>query len=620
MMTQRWHRLICASLALVLLSSFNPGAAGANDPPAPQVFVRANQLGFAANDPKQATAFARVALPEKFELVDLASQRAVFQGTVTPLNGRWGEFDHYGEIDFSRWHKPGKYFLRVGDSESVTFEIRDDVYQKLPDELLEFMREQRCGYNPYVDAVCHSFDGRTAFGPMPAGSYLDARGGWHDAGDQLKYLLTSSNATAQMLLAYQLQGRTQKIFRDRVNDLGQPGANGTADVLDEARWGLDWMLRLHPAPDQLYHQVADDRDHKGFRLPQNETVDYGWGAGSYRVVYFADGKPQGLREFKSESTGVANLAGRYAAAMALGYQIWKHDPASRDYALRLLRAGREVYALGKKQEGVQQGNSFGAPYRYEETTWADDMEWGAAELFRATREQQFLADAIRYARIARDESWMGQSQTRHYQYYPFMNVGHFRLYDLVDANTRKELAAYYRTGLERAAKTAEGNPYQVGAPFIWCSNNLIVALTTQIILYERMTGDNRYRGFAGKQIDWLLGRNPWGVSMFTGIPANGLFPRDVHLMTNAILKREIRGALVDGPVYRRIFASLKGVSITEPDPFAAFQDERAVYHDDLKDYSTNEPTMDGTASAILLWALQSGVRTGGGSDRIRRGR
>jgi hypothetical protein len=76
-------------------------------------------------------------------------------------------------------------------------------------------------------------------------------------------------------------------------------------------------------------------------------------------------------------------------------------------------------------------------------------------------------------------------------------------------------------------------------------------------------------------------------------------------MTNAILKRPVRGALVDGPVYRRIFDALKGVSITEPDPIAPFQDERAVYHDDVKDYSTNEPTMDGTASAVLLWLLKA---------------
>jgi endoglucanase len=203
---------------------------------------------------------------------------------------------------------------------------------------------------------------------------------------------------------------------------------------------------------------------------------------------------------------------------------------------------------------------------------------------------------------------MGKEQTRHYQYYPFMNVGHFRLYELVDARTRKQLAAYYESGLERSVRTAEKNPYQAGVPFIWCSNNLIVALATQALLYERMTGKKGYHEFAAKQSDWLLGRNPWGVSMFTGIPAEGTFPKDVHLMTNAILKRQVRGALVDGPVYRRIFLALKGVSISEPDRLAAFQDDLAVYHDDLKDYSTNEPTMDGTASAILLWLLMNDVR------------
>jgi hypothetical protein len=118
-----------------------------------------------------------------------------------------------------------------------------------------------------------------------------------------------------------------------------------------------------------------------------------------------------------------------------------------------------------------------------------------------------------------------------------------------------------------------------------------------------MTGDDRYQAFAARQRDWLFGRNPWGTSMFTGIPAGGTFPKDVHLMTNSILKRAVRGGLVDGPVYNRVFRSLKGVEITVPDPLGPFQDELAVYHDDVKDYSTNEPTMDGTASAILLFSL-----------------
>ncbi len=420
--------------------------------------------------------------------------------------------------------------------------------------------------------------------------------------DLLKYLITSGNATAQMLLAYELTRRTAtraSRFADRVDAQGDPGPNGMPDVLDEARWGLEWMLKLHPAPDQLYHQVADDRDHVGFRLPQNEVADYGRGKGGARVVYFADGRPQGLRQYKSESTGLANIAGRYAAAMALAHETWKSDPRQRAFAERCLKAGREVYELGRTREGSQQGNSYKAPYRYEESTWADDMEWGAAELFRATGERRYLDDARHYAQMAAGETWMGREQAKHYQFYPFMNAGHFRLYDLVDADLQRVLAGYYRDGIARCTRAGRTNPYRVGVPFIWCSNNLVAALVTQCQFYERMTGDTSFRGFATRNRDWLLGRNPWGTAMFTEVGM--IFPKDVHLQTTKLTGRTVRGGLVDGPIYERIFRSQLGVSITQPDPLAPFQDQRAVYHDDIKDYASNEPTMDGTASAILMF-------------------
>ena len=582
------------------------------------IFIRASQVGYRPQDTKIAIAFAKSALPADFTVVGADSDIAAFKGKAKPVTGvRWGEFENHVELDFSPVKLPGRYIIKVGEAKSLPFTVGAGAYGELPGQLLEFMREQRCGYNPWLDAVCHPFDGRTAYGPLASGTDLDARGGWHDAADLLKYLLTSGNATAQMLLAYQMgspksevrslrseglgaKAEAHPLEADNFNALGQPHPNGIPDVLDEARWGLEWMLKLHPAPDQLYHQVADDRDHTGRRLPQNEIADYGWGKGGPRVVYFADGQPQGLRKYKSESTGVANLAGRYAAAMALAYQIWKDDPRQRPFAERCLQAGKEVYDLGRAKEGVQQGNSYSAPYRYAETTWADDMEWGAAELFRATGKRQYLDDAKRYAKLAAAESWMGQEQTGHYQYYPFMNAGHFRLYDLADRKFRKTLAGYYREGIERCLKAGEKNPYRIGVPFIWCSNNLTTALATQCLLYELMTGDARYRQFATKQRDWLLGRNPWGYSMFTEI--GSVFPKDPHLMTMQLAKRPVRGGLVDGPVYERIFKSLKGVAITEPDPLALFQGQ-AVYHDDVQDYSSNEPTMDGTASAILLWAL-----------------
>ena len=580
---------------------------------AEEIFLRASQVGYQMNHAGVGMAFSKSPLPAEFSLVAEANELNVFfQGKARRItNAAWGQFTHHAELDFSSLHTPGRFVLKIGNAKSLPFQIGDDPFGGLAFELLAFMRQQRCGYNPWLGTNCHQLDGRTAFGPLTNGTPLDARGGWHDAGDLLKYLLTSANATAQLLLAYELSEKprySEKLRRvvsppqsaDEFDARGNPGRNDIPDVLDEARWGLDWMLKLHPAPDALYHQVADDRDHYGWRLPQDEQADYGWGKGGARVVYFADGQPQGLMQYKSVSTGVANLAGRYAAAMALAYQTWKDDPRQKEFAQRCLQAGREVYALGRAREGVQQGNSYKAPYRYEETTWADDMEWGAAELFRATRDKKYLADAKRYATLAAGEGWMGKEQTGHYQFYPFMNAGHFRLYELVDRGFKRQLAGWYRAGIERCVQAGQQNPYRLGVPFIWCSNNLVAALVTQCLMYDRMTGDTSYRDFAVRQRDWLLGRNPWGTTMFTQI--GRVFPTDVHLMTTKLTGRTVRGGLVDGPVYERIFKSLKGVAITEPDPLAAFQGP-AIYHNDIQDYSTNEPTMDGTASAILMFAL-----------------
>jgi endoglucanase len=580
-----------------LLLALAAGVRGAE----PRLHFRHNQAGYRPGDLKRVMLFSPAPLKGRYEVRD-AGGRVVLGGRLSPALGvGWGQFPAHHELSLDALRTPGTYAVRVGRTQAGSVAVSSDAHRGLAASLLEFLRQQRCGYNPFLDVVCHPFDGRSAYGPRPVGSYVDARGGWHDAGDQLKYLLTASNATAQLLLAHRL---APGLFPDAFDERGRPGGNRRSDVLDEARWGLEWMLRLHPAPDELYHQVADDRDHIGWKLPHEETSDYGWGKGSYRVVYFADGRPQGLGQYPSVSTGVANLAGRYAAAMALAWQTWKDDPRERPFADRCRQAGVEVYALGRDREGVQQGNSFGAPYRYGEETWADDMEWGAAALFEATREKRYLDDAVRYAGLIGATSAVGRDTAAHYQYYPFMNAGHFALSALADESVKTELARYYRQGLEAAQRLAAKNPYRVGVPFIWCSNNLVVALATQAALYERMTGDAAFRPLLFAQWDWLLGRNPWGVSMFTGLPEGGVFPHSPHLSLTHLTRRSVPGGLVDGPVYTRIFESLKGVGLSGLDPFAAFQGE-AVYHDDVMDYSTNEPTMDGTASAVLLIALMA---------------
>jgi hypothetical protein len=198
---------------------------------------------------------------------------------------------------------------------------------------------------------------------------------------------------------------------------------------------------------------------------------------------------------------------------------------------------------------------------------------------------------------------MGRDSTLHYEFYPFMNAGHFRLHGAAATGAaNRTVSRYYAVGLDAASVMANGRAWRIGVPFIWCSNNLVVALATQGLMYERMTGSRTFRAFTTRHRDWLFGVNPWGVTMFTGLGT--VFPTDVHLPVTQLKKTPAAGGLVDGPVQQTIFTALKGVALSRGDTFAAFQSADAVYHDDWQDYSSNEPTMDGTASAILLMALQ----------------
>jgi endoglucanase len=560
-------------------------------------FVRLNLVGYTNYGPKRALIISKKKLEQPVYLFSFQTNQPITLPLIPSQQQSWPPFFYNYEVDFSSIIQTGDYRIQSADGTLQSAQFHIGSYPALFEDVIHFLQTQRCGYNPYIDAVCHSLDGRSFYGDKPDKSYVDARGGWHDAGDQLKYLITGSNATARMLQAWEWN---KKAFGDQVNAWGQQGANGIPDILDEAKWGLDWIHRLHCAPDQLIHQVADDRDHLGFKLPTEDPADYGFGVNKDRPAYFATGKPQGLGKYKSEATGVANLAGRSAAAMAMGYRIWSKDLGDLVFAQQCLRDAKELYAMGKAKEGYQQGNSFGAPYRYNENTWADDMEWGAAELYRATGEKQYLKDAIHYAQLIGDYSWMEKDSVAHYEMYPYVNMGHYALWQVAPDTFKKKLINYYAHNLQRIQAKAALNDYGVGHLFVWCSNNFAAAVATQAILYERMTGSHRYTKLMQDHINWLLGLNPWGTSMITGIPSNGDFPLDVHMPFWRIKKEVIKGSLVDGPIWSSIHEGMLHITLSQPDEYKLFQPTHITYWDDWADYSTNEPTMDGSADLLLL--------------------
>ncbi len=560
------------------------------------VEIRVNLAGYAENLPKKALVLSQKKLNSNILLKKINGD-VLETYKLTMEENSWQPFSHTYSIDFTEISDPGQYYFEIKGKQIKSEVFSIGAYPAWQEDVVSFIRTQRCGFNPFTGEFCHQKDGLSFFGLRADSTRIDATGGWHDAGDQLKYLITSSNTAARLLMTYQMSPDS---FIDEVDERGMPRGNGIADILDEAKWGLEWILKLHPSPNELYHQVADDRDHRGFKLPHEENADYGWGPNEFRPVYFATGKPQGLAKYKSEATGIANLAGRSAAALALGYQVLSKIDKYEVFAETCLQAALELYAMGQKQEGYQQGNSFSAPYRYEENTWADDMEWAAAELFKATSRDSFLTEAREYAEIINTWSWMERDTASHYEMYPYVNMGHYALWQAGNDADKEKMVGFFEHNLQQIQDNADKNPYGVGHLFIWCSNNLAAAVSTQAMLYEEMTGDKKFRPLMQNHVNWLLGLNPWGSSMITGLPEGADFPVDVHMPFWRILNKQVKGSLVDGPLWTTIHDHMLGIELSEADEFAHLQPPHVKYMDDWMDYSTNEPTLDGSAELLMI--------------------
>ena len=567
----------------------------------PDSWIRINQLGYTPQGKKVAVWTSKDAKHvDTFSVFDAKTGKVVYEGHTGQQFGAYGPFQSAYRLDFSNLVDTGTYYIETRDgTRSADFRVAEDVYNGTADFALRYMRQQRSGFNPFFRDSCHTADGYTVYGPMPDSTLIDVSGGWHDASDYLQYATTSANATYHLLAAFRDFG---EIFSDNYLANGLEGANDTADVLDEARWGLSWLMKMHPKPEWLFNQLADDRDHAGLRLPTHDSVDYGLGTGGARPVYFVTGEPQGLGKYQNRSTGAASTAGKFASAFALAAQIYAKQGVAE--AKLFSDRARSAYQFGAAKPGVSQTAPNLAPYFYEEDNWVDDMQLAAAALWRLTGDAEYYKQAAAFARKEPVTPWLGVDTARHYQWYPFHNFGHYELTVGANEAATDEFAGYYREGIERVWARAKTNAFYRGVPFIWCSNNLTTSFAIQCYLYRQLTGDETYAELEQANLDWLFGCNPWGTSMVYGLPEWGDTPVEPHSSLSGLHNMPLDGGLVDGPVYGSIFDSLKGIALIGEDEYAPFQSDLAVYHDDLGDYSTNEPTMDGTASLVYLLAAK----------------
>ncbi len=194
---------------------------------------------------------------QRYAVVNRATGKTVFTGQAKSWkNGKIDKTsgDRIWHFDFSDVREPGRYVIRDIDRrvESFEFEISPTVYTPVLKTAFKTMYLQRAGFEKrapyvsraYVDRASHLGRGQDPearlFNRMKdASTERDLRGGWFDAGDYNKYTSWTANYVTGMLAAYL---ENPRVWTD---DFGIPeSGNGTPDILDEVKWGLDWLERM----------------------------------------------------------------------------------------------------------------------------------------------------------------------------------------------------------------------------------------------------------------------------------------------------------------------------------------------------------------------------------------
>ena len=449
-------------------------------------WIRINQLGYTPQGNKVAVWCSKSETSiSSFSLIDSTTGKTVFTYNAGKNFGAYGPFKNTFRLNFSSFKKPGIYFLKAGNVVSPVFKIDKDVYKGSADFCLQYMRQQRSGFNPYLKDSCHTHDGYVLYGEQSGikdSTHIDVSGGWHDASDYLQYSSTSANATYHLLMAYR---DFKNVFADEKLANGLDGKNGMADVLDEAKWGLDWLLKMHPTQDRMFNQIADDRDHQGMRIPKEDSF---YGRGYERPVYFINGLPQQRGKFLNNTTGTSSTAAKFASAFALGGELFQGIDNNYSSVLGFKTLSSLKYEL--KKHGTTQTVSVRSPYIYAEDNWVDDVELSFATIQKAVNtdiprivnnviiidikgaekkqksNNKFLDSAYKYALLEPITPWLGADTAKHYQWYPFINLGHYELAKQLKDKRRDTIIGFYKEGIERVWNKAKNNAFFRGVPFI----------------------------------------------------------------------------------------------------------------------------------------------------------
>ncbi|WP_081687434.1 glycoside hydrolase family 9 protein [Glycomyces tenuis] len=551
--------------------------------------VRVNQVGYLPDGPKRATLVTEATEPVAWELADAAGEVvATGDTTVYGEDATSGSTVH--TIDFSSVTATGSDFTLTADGEtSYPFAISGDVYSTLAADALSFYYPQRSGI-AIDDEIAPGY-GREAghVGVEPnqgdvevpcfedACDYaLDVSGGWYDAGDHGKYVVNGGISAAQLMSVYEraLNAPSGDPARLADGSLRVPeSSNGVPDVLDEARWEMEFLMSMMvPAGEELagmaHHKIHDEA---WTGLPLMPADD-----------------PQPRYLYPPSTAATLNVAATAAQCARL------FAPFDADFAEQCRTAAETSWAAALANPDIYApltSPAGGGPYGDENVT--DEFYWAAAELFITTGEQAY-ADYLAGSELHGADDVFAAP-------FAWPSVAQLGKLDLAmvpnDLPDRDVIVEQVVAGAEGFLGQQDGSawnlPYGNDGTFDWGSNSLVLNALVVVGAAYDLTGDERFRTGVLSGLDYILGRNAMGNSYVTGYGSH--YSQNQHsrwyaAQLDPTLPNPPAGTLAGGP------NTITSTWDPEAQRWLPGCVPQMCYIDDIGSFATNELTINWNAS------------------------
>jgi len=593
-------KLVLTILAAVSLVAFLAACKSAStDGTAPRrgraeaeggVYARFNLLGYTPSRQKRMVVMSeRNITGNRWVFINTETGDTVQRGRFdTSISGRSAHMplDYNYVIDFTGINQIGVYqFLTDGLVDPVIFPIAEDPYSWIVAAPIRWMRAARCGYyDPLDRGVCHLGDTsailfhRRGFDNASwhdAGSRkrMDASGGWHDAGDYVKFSLTIGYATYFLLRSYDIN---PGLF-DTLRTYSKTDLN---DLLDEAKWGLDWLYKTMTYRDtnEFIVQVANYEDHNvGYRLPQDDHLD---------------GRRPILSALSPQQMGYT------AASLALGANIFRNIPGYEELAKRYEAKARLIFRRATSSDAVPM-----AAYDDKVNTWYgdqtpnDNLQLAAAELYRLTGEDFFREESIRFQDLARTAGWRAWESVNMPAHLRVMEWYPIAVNDLL-----ADLGGFLTTARR------PGNIWGLPIQYVWGGLYSYIAIGANAFEFQLATGDRRFEELGRNMFDYLLGFNNWGIA-FIATQDPRLIGRTITDPNSQIYALQAHkfpeGAISEGPGDRASWERFKHFFGFDPtvERTYKFNTDEGVFFDNRKDFMCMETTIHGVAAGIFSLAV-----------------